>query len=302
MSLIRGIRSISYGYTRDFASTPDSEENQALPLTLESADDCCHVKLANVWPHLILLNAAMAPAKITSSATVERIQDGRSFGKNAIYQSPLIYRLSSIKNPNSFCAGLILNFENFGEYNIDSQKNNFVGKIFEEYELKFAKADNVLFEKKFLTSTEGIIQERYVGKDSPFLLIDGTRDRAPCKIYPYGGFYEYGAHPRQVESCVFQISSGDSTSAIKISSLTTLKGNGVDPTKNTVMGDGTIFVGIDNFTPSQTMNLYDELKGGCCKIQLMNRITKKVCAYRSNGCAHVANTNLISICFIKEIS
>ncbi len=61
-----------------------------------------------------------------------------------------------------------------------------------------------------------------------------------------------------------------------------------------------MFLGVTNFSPSQKMNLYDELLSGACKISVINKNTKEFCEYKSTGLTHIANTDLITINFIRE--
>jgi hypothetical protein len=124
MSLIRGMRSLSYGYARDFIPVPETEENILSCVTLESDSEEveCSVKVANAWPDFISLNARMIPSKILSDAVAERFENGRSLGKNQIYLSPIIYHNSSLKNPNSFCSKVVIRFENSGEYFMNHKK------------------------------------------------------------------------------------------------------------------------------------------------------------------------------------
>lgn len=301
MSLIRGMRSISYGYANDFIPVPETEENILSCVTLESDSEEaeCEIKVANAWPEIISLNARMIPLKILSDATAERFENSRSLGKNQIYSSPIIYHNSSLKNPHSFCSKLIIKFENAGEYFIDHKKNSFLNKIFDDYDLKFETEGEIIFEKSFLISNEAVI-ERFTKKIGQDTTIEGSSEKAPLRIYPYAGFYEYGVHPQEIESSVFQINSGDNTSAIKISKLNAFTKIGIDPAKNGVLEGGIKFLGVTNFSSSQKMNLYDELLSGACKISVINRNTKEICEYKSAGLTHAANTDLITINFIKE--
>jgi hypothetical protein len=123
---------------------------------------------------------------------------------------------------------------------------------------------------------------------------------APYRIYAYGGFYEHGSHPHEIESCVFQINSGNSTSAIKIWKFSAFRQKcGFDATMDKDMGNGVAFIGIKNFSPSNKATLYDELIGGACNIKLSNKLTEEIAVYKSNGVFHIQNTDLIKINFIK---
>jgi hypothetical protein len=155
-----------------------------------------------------------------------------------------------------------------------------------------------MFEKDFLTLNDPVI-EKFKIKGGEAALLKNTSQRAPHCLYPYGGFYEYGAHPQEVESCVFHINSaGSKTSAIKIWKLNAFLARcGIDPTADGVLEGGTPFVGVKNFSQSQKMSLYDELRNGLCKISLTNLITAENVVYESYGTSHVPNTDLITISF-----
>lgn len=300
MSLIRGMRSLSYGYARDFIPVPETEENILPYIMLESKDEeaeCC-VTLTNVSPEFISLNARMIPIKISSTATAERFENGTSLGENNLYSSPVIYHNSVLKNPKSFCSKIVLKFENSGEYFMNQKKTCFFNKTFDDYDLKFENDDTHLFEKDFFISNGATIEKvtKQIGKETT---LDGSSEIAPHRIYPYAGFYEYGAHPQEIESCIFQINSGEVSSAIKISKLSSFKKIGVNPTENSILKDGIKFIGITNFSKSQKVSLYDELLDGACKISITNRNTQEICEYKSNSLTHIANTDLITINFMK---
>ena len=300
MSLIRGIRSLSYGYARDFIPVPETEENILSYVMLESCNEGIEydVKVANSWPDFIALNTRMIPTKVLSDVFAERFENGKSLGKNRIYLSPIIYHSSSIKNSHSFCSKIVIKFENSGEYFMNQKKHSFLNKTFDDYDLKFGAEGDYLFEKNFLISSGAVIERftRSIGKDTT---LEGSLEKAPIRIYPYAGFYEHGAHPQEIESCAFQINSGEGASAIKIAKLSSFAKTEIDPTQNTILETGLRFIGISDFSPSQKVNLYDELLSGACTISVTNRNTKEICEYKSRGLTHIANTDLININFIK---
>lgn len=301
MSLIRGVRALSYKYTHDSVQVPDTEEKIVSSIILDSDGENtnCHAIFMNLWPESISLTARIVPTKITNKTIAERYENGISLGKNQIYTSPIIYHSSSLKNHNSFCSKLSIQFENSGEFILNNKKTNFYQNKFNEYEIIFKDDNKRLFEKEFLVSNTNV-EERFVKKIGQPTLIAGTSEKAAYQIYPYGGFYEYGVHPQEIESCVFQINSGDSKSAIKISKLSSFSKIGIDPTTNNKLNDGMNFIGIQSFSASQKKNLYDDLLSGDCKISITNRETKEKCQYKSNGVIHISNTDLITINFIKK--
>ena len=61
MSIIRGLRSISNGYTRNLSNISDSEEEISGEICLITQDDNCNIKIANNWPENIFLRATINP-------------------------------------------------------------------------------------------------------------------------------------------------------------------------------------------------------------------------------------------------
>ena len=260
MSLIRGIRSMVQEYSRSYIVVNDKNEDIGSNVILAVGDDeDCAIQIVNLWPETIMLTAKMIPEKrFNKTLYVEATKDTKSLGRNSIYSSSSIFcSTSEIKNNNSICSKLVLRYEGSGVFSINQKKRDFFGNSFDDYELKFAK-DTVLFEKEFL-ALSGSISEQIT-------------EKMPYKIYPYGGFYEYGVHPKEIASCFFHIK----------------------------LPSGQIFVGIKEFSPSQKMNLYDEVLGGACGFLLANKSTGEQCRYKSNNLSHISGTDLIKIVFIRE--
>ncbi|MDR3156049.1 MAG: hypothetical protein LBT90_03035 [Holosporaceae bacterium] len=311
MSIVRGIRFLSDGYVRDFCDVPDTEENMETTVTLETHDDgsICPIKLVEEWPASIILDASMHPIKIKQQAVLERFEDNGSLGKNSIYNNPRIDSCSTFKNSRLFCSKLVVLFEKAGEYFCNGRSQFFMGESFNEYSLIFGNGtpvsatssknnNTVLFEKKFQTTESSSIVEKYTRGTNKFLQTEGVSGRAQYRFYAYGGHYEYGAHPQNIESCVFHSTSEGHASCIYLSKLSGLKKIGIDPDNKTNMLNDAKAIFMHTFTPSQKMTLYEEIKNNGCKMQLNNNYSAKSCTYGSNGLLHISNTNLMRINFI----
>ncbi|GHU12714.1 hypothetical protein FACS189449_06890 [Alphaproteobacteria bacterium] len=299
MFLSKGIRSISKGYIRDFTEVHDTEENIKSSVTLEMGNDNCMVKLLDSWPDSVSLNASISCEKIESSAFVERIENSKSLGKNSIYKSPIIDGNSGIKNHNSFCSKVTIFFENSGEYITENERNIFFDRSFDDYVMDFEKKDNILFEKDFMTVGAPII-EKYVSALGEFLRDEGSSGKASLKIYPYGGFYEYGTHPKNIELCVFQTAADSKITSIIINQMTTLISHGINPFADQLLKSGTPFVGLKGIKEEQKTNLYDDIKNGLCTIALKDVTNGDSKSYKSSSLIHIQNTNLITINFIRN--
>ncbi|MDR2780978.1 MAG: hypothetical protein LBB21_00760 [Holosporaceae bacterium] len=291
MTLTRGIRALSAGYYRDFSDVPDTDENLSTCIVLESNNDDCCASLANSWPDSIALDASMSPVEITSRAVLERIENRDLLGRIAIYDDPKFDVQSHIQNVKSCCSEIVINFENTGKYVLGNSTLAFFGKNFDDYQLDF-QSDH-LFKKEFVVC-RGSIQE--IANEKGFLQHENSFTE--CKIYPYGGLFGYGMHPKQMESCIFRTVMDGRSPGLRISPLSALRSLGIDPTEDQRQEVGYKFVGVKNFSESQKINLYDELKNGFCKIEVTNRNINEKSMYKSNGIFHMPKTNLITINFI----
>jgi hypothetical protein len=280
---------------------PDTEENISSCIIWETGDeDNFPVKLANFWPDFVSLNASMIPTAISGiSVVVERIDNGRNLGKIDVYNAPALDPQSHIDNHKLCCSKVVINFENTGTYCLEKDIFSFCGQSFDDYEIKFQSKS--LFEKNFLTCANGTaISEKYTTDSKGVPLMEHPGGSAKCKIYPYAGFYEYGLHPKRIESCIFRTSHDGRSLYLRISPLSALHSAGIDPTSDQISETGYKFIGVKQFSESQKMNLYDELKSGACKIEVLNKNTNEKCFYKSDAVAHIAKTNLITINFIKK--
>ncbi|MDR1335108.1 MAG: hypothetical protein LBJ19_02445 [Holosporaceae bacterium] len=313
MSIVRSIRFLSDGYLRNFGNVPDTEENIVTTVALEMPDDggICPIKLNEEWPTSIILDASMHPAKIKQHTVLIRQEDNVSLGKNSIYENPHFDSCSTFKNNRLFCSKILILFEKTGEYFCDGQSQSFMDEFFGEYffvpsNTASVIADSsrnkkvVLFEKKFPTAESGDIIEKYTRGSgaSKFLQMEGISGRAPYHFYAYGGFYEYGTHPQNMESCVFHSTAEGRASCIYLSKLSGLKKLGIDPDSKVNMLNDARAIFMHTFTISQKMTLYEELKNGGCKIQLTNNCSGRSRTYGSSGLIHTPGTNLIRINFI----
>ncbi|MDR2724444.1 MAG: hypothetical protein LBB25_04600 [Holosporaceae bacterium] len=291
--LIRGIRALSAGYHRHFADIPDTEENLSTEILLESKDENCCITTADCWPDFVMLDASLTSLKIFSNAILERSEESRFRDEIALYNYPRIDSQSNIQNFKSCCSKIIVNFENTGKYLLENEINVFVGNNFGDYQINFLS--NHIFEKEFLTCQNSISE---IADQSGSIIHEDTF--AKCKIYPYGGLFEYGMHPKQMESCVFRTVHDETSLYLRILPLSVLRSLDIDPTADQRMESGYQFVGIKDFSVSQKTNLYDEIKDGFCQIEIVNRNTNERSIYKSNAVLFMPKTNLISINFIKE--
>lgn len=299
MRITRGIRALSEVYDRDFGDVPDTEENISVGVMLETEDESGVVKLADLWPDFISLNAVMSPTAIVSGATVERLECGKNLGKINLYHGPKIDPQSHISNVSSCCSKITVDFENTGRYGLDGVVVNFCGKSFDDYEIKFPSKH--LFEKTFLVCKDGAsLMEKYVLDSQNGVQLEEVGGMVRGRFYPYGGFFECGIHPQQMESCVFRTTQDGKSVQLRISPIRTLQNLGIDPTGDQLVENKHKFVGVKEFTPSQKTNLYDELKSGACKIEVLDRNTGETRVFGSHSVVHAARTNLITINFIKE--
>ena len=298
MSIIRGIRSVYKGYFRDFTPVPETEESLQPYVTLETIGDdglSC-IELSGTYPESIQLLAKIIPHKNFPSVSAEIIKNNVKLRENDIYSNPEVHQNSTITNSNIFCSKVMLQFENSGEYVFRKKNHTFFNQVFDRYEIKFPSKNNILFEKNFLFQQDSIVEKIEQNRTS-----NNHPESKLYRAYPYGGFYEHGAHPHEIESCVFHLHSGNDTSAIKIWKLSTFKSKlGFDATEDRSMQSDMKFLGVKNFNENQKMSLYDELVSGACTFTISDLIARESVTYKSNGVFHIATTNLIKINFSED--
>ncbi|MDR1235660.1 MAG: hypothetical protein LBJ96_01495 [Holosporaceae bacterium] len=293
MTIARGIKTLSFGYFRNFSDVPDTEENLSADVVWESDGENCSILSVSSWPDSVMLDASINPAAVESHAILERAEGQNPPARVSVYDNPKFDTQSHLKNSKMCCSKITVSFENSGKYAFGNNALTFFGKIFDDYALNLSS--NSLFEKEFLFCSESISE---IANEKGLLQHGDTFvDR---KIYPYGGLCEYGMHPKQMESCVFCSMPGKNFVSLFVSPLSAMQNSGIDPTNDLQSESGHRFIGIKNFSISQKTNLYDELKNGFCKIEVINKNTNEKSTYKSNGVFHTSKTNLITINFIKE--
>jgi hypothetical protein len=295
MNIAGGIRALSAGYYRDFTDVPDTEENLSSCIVFESADENCSVTTMNSWPDSFMLDASMNPVAIASHAILEQTKNQNSIERISIYENPKFDEQSFVKSSKVCCRKIIVRFENSGKYLLQNNAITFFGKSFADCRLDFPA--DCLFEKEFLFCSDSISE---IVDEKGLIRHEDTL--AEHKIYPYGGLFEYGMHPKQTESCVFRSVSKKNSLSLRATPLSVLQNSGIDPAADLRSESGYRFVGIKHFSPSQKINLYDELKNGGCQIEVTDKNSNEKIAYKSNGVFHTPQTNLITVNFIRRDS
>ena len=282
MSLIRGIRSMVREYPRDERGRTEQNENVVSSVVLETSDDeDFYVKIANAWPESIILSGRIIAEKNFDSALFAEISNGMaSLGKNYVYSAPLFHSASEIKSKDNFCSRICIKYENVGEFLMNNKTNSFFCYFFDDYEMKF-EADDFVFVREF-PKLSASVPEKLAGTS-------GSTQTATHHLYPYGGFFRYGAHSEEMEACFFQVIAEKSKTAIRI-----LRSKKIFAS----LSEG-IKLDFPQGTPQQK-SVYDGLLGGESRIFLTNKITSEGCVYKSNSVHHISATNLIKINFIKE--
>ncbi|MDR0678508.1 MAG: hypothetical protein LBF44_03160 [Holosporaceae bacterium] len=293
--LTRGIRAMSLGYYRNFLEVPDTNENLSTCVIMESKQNKYSASIANSWPDSIMLDASMIPVEVSADAHIERREGTELISGTKIYDNPKIDSQSTIQNSKSCCSKVVVHFENTGKYALGKEIRAFIGEDFDDYRINLLLKG--IFEKEFLVSSDSILE--IADKRG---MIAHEHGFAKCKVYPYGGFFEYGVHPQRIESCVFRGIHDGCSLSLRISPLSTLRSLGINPCEDQMSELEYQFVGVKNFSRSQQTNLYDELKNGACKIEITNKNTNEKSNYKSNAVLHVSKTNLITINFIIEES
>ena len=301
MSIIRGLRSISSGYARNFSNISDSEEEISGEICLITQDEDCSIKIANDWPENIFLRATINPVGFEKhpKISIQRIENGKNLGAVDIYGNPQFASNSFLKNSECICSEIVVAYDGAGESIIDGTKEKFHGTEFSDYSLELT--DDVIFRKEFLTEKISNISEEYVvDKIHNVSVLKDKPDLVTFCLHPYGGYYKFGDHPQCIESCVFSSAIDSQKTVLKAWTLSKLRSIGIDPSKDQKLKDTTTLLGIKNFLPSQRINFLEEINSGNCKIAITNRNISETCRYKSIGLDHIPNTNIIIINFIKE--
>ncbi len=293
--IIRGMRSLSQGYTQNFLQLSDTEENLSSCVMLESNGESAMAETVDEWPDSVALEASLSADMISSIVSAERIDNGCTLGRMNFYRNPKIDTKSSVKEANFCCEKLKIKFENAGSFSMNNEKQNFVGRKFGHFEAQLPS--EYIFEKDFLTETADIIEKYSITKD---ICMEYKGAFVQGRFYAYGGFFKYGVHPKQMEACVCRIVQDGREMSLRISPISELLSSGIDIFKEHISYNGKKFIGVSNFSASQKMSLYDELKNGACSIKIENTMTHENTTYVSNMVSSISGTNIITINFIKE--
>jgi len=289
--IIRGFRSLSRGYRPNFCAVSDTEDNVANCVMLESDGENALVEVADDWPEFVALEASISAQEIASTATIERIECGHSFGRMSLYHCPKIDSKSVVQS--ACCEKIQIQFENNGLFIADNETHRFIGRKFAHFAVELSS--EYLFEKTFQMESSAITEK---------FTADGRleyEDRlVQGKFYAYGGFYRYGVHPRQIETCVCRTVQDGREMSLRISPISELQSADIDVFQELIKCRGKEFVGIGRGSPSQKLSLYDDLKSGACSMTVKNLLTNETAKYISNAVSHISGTNIITINFIKE--
>lgn len=120
------------------------------------------------------------------------------------------------------------------------------------------------------------------------------------RFYAYGGFYEYGVHPKRIETCVCRTVQDGREMSLRISPISELQSAGIDVFQERIKCGSKEFIGIGSCSQPKKLSLYDELKNGACSITVKNLMTDESATYISNMVSHINGTNIITINFVKE--
>ena len=200
----------------------------------------------------------------------------------------------------NLCSRIDIVYEGNGEIFINGETEKFRGNSSQDYFLNFK--DNILFRKEFLTEKIKNIIDSAVGKNE----IDSASVRnsisktSVLPLHPYGGYYKYGSHPKDIESCIFYSTFNARNTVLKAFTLEKIKSMGINPFQDQISRDQKRIIGIKNFTESQKLNLCDEIKSGKCIINVTNRNISEIRQYKSIDLEHIENTNIIKIKFEGE--
>lgn len=284
--IIRSLRNISKGYNHRGGVLIDTSDEPPPHITFETSGHG-KVSVSNDFPKEIMLNVSMHSSKIESNVTFSRKIGDEQVKTISLYDSQKMDLGSAIQNKFSCCAEVKISFENGGYVlNNDDVHKYFVGKTFDGYQI--VTESDFLYTKEFLTIQYPIYE--YVDSDGIVLQNGCVASRI---IYPYGGFFEYGVHPKRIEPCVFFINRNFGMNILPLSSIRDL-----DPTTDTLLKSNKYFVGVKNFSRTQKQSLYDDILKGECKFNL--KYKNQTQQFISNALIWHEKTNLMQIHFIQK--
>ena len=272
--IIRSLRNIAEKY-----------HNNNNMLSIISADETPHmtfetngngvVKISDDFPKRMVLNAKIMPVQNFSKAKLERKINGKAISYCDLYSH----------YENKYCSSVEVVFENGGHaISFDNEKISFSDKNFEDYQIVIN--DNILLKKDFLTTQKDILEN--INNDGIILQNNQLASRV---IYPYGGVYQYGLHPKVIEQAICFWSENNELRTIALSAV-----QGVNPAKNTLMKSGKWFIGVQDFAKNYRTSLYDDILNGGCKFTLKLNDSEKV--FVSNSLNWFEKTNLLQVGFV----
>ena len=277
--IIRSLRSIANRYTRNNSMINTCFEEKSPHILFETTGRG-QVAISDDFPKCIVLNASFVASPIKSKVNCVRKFYDKTLCNIDLYTS-------QIQTENFGCASVNVIFENSGyAINNDNEKISFFDKKFDEYQLSIS--DNILYKKVFLTTQKDIIEN--TNEEGIILKNKETASRI---IYPYGGMYQYGLHPKRIEATVCFITENNTVKIIPLSSI-----QGINPLKNTKTKSGKWFIGVGPSSSDYADSLYDDIMKGACKCILKHNESEKV--FISNALNWYEKTNLVQIKFIQQ--
>ena len=303
MSIVKGIKSATEGYIKNFYNLSATEPKifSETYFSTNNEEDCI-IKIANEWPENIFLKAMINPINFSEQedVTIEYREGKKIFASTSLYRNPKFDSSSQIQDLKNLCSQIDVVYEGNGEIFINHETEKFKGNTTQDYFLDLK--DNILFKKEFLTEhikniVDDITPKMENGSSSVRNSVPKT---SVLFLHPYGGYYKLGDHPRNIESCIFYSTFNAKNTVLKAFTLKNIQSLGIDPFQNQILRNQTHIIGIKNFTESQKLNLYDEIKSGKCVIDVTNRNIKEICRYKSVGLEHFEGTNIIKIKFEGE--
>lgn len=274
--IIRSFRKMAEQYTQEPYFIPSTISPFSGEIVLESGHADSIICTSEQWPTSFGLHVALVPVLINKpDCTLTRIYPDNQQKYVTVY------------GEQSYCSQVNLHYENSGFYIDDNgEKCDFFGMQFGGYKLKLENEN--IFTKEFATLDGNIVEKV---SDRGIIMSDSRI--ASCCLHPYGGFFEYGCHPRQIEPYIFHVQSTQNNLTVKLHRLAAIKD--FCPTEDTVQADGRIICGVKTISSNQCLSLYDEISAGNCTITLLHNDDSKL--YNSNAISHISGTNLAIINF-----
>lgn len=280
--IIRSIRNFGKIYERAANIISDTEELVRDRSVLDFENDDCEVELSQDFPEEIYLRSSLNPIAIKEPIKLIRFDSGINFVIENIYDPKFFHSESEVKN--HFCKSVSILYEGTGYYTKNNRQFDFSGDHFENFKLNL---DDELFRINFQTCDEKLLYE----KVENLKIVLGPDEKYSNIFYPYGGFYFYGCHPKHIEPCTCRAKFEQKDLRIKSYTYSSLLNKNIDvaqigPRNNKIY-----------FDESPRIGLYEKIKQGEIKIKVTNH---EEAVFKSAAVFNLANTNLITIKFIKE--